>query len=239
MLLPLLVLIQAPPAGERPSALLGRALARYASARTIQGQITFEQAAGGQKVVAVTEIAIERPNLLRLRQTSDKGPTSSLLTSDGIRYSYDGPLAPTGTNRVRLMDGAMRRQEPLPLSEMIRSARPSLLDQYSPYFEIVTGELGELKRLKSRWLTVEDGGTEALGGVPCRVVRGNRGADALGGGAGTYRMWITSDARIVAYETREVYSIADVAKDVVVLTRWTGDLKLDEPIPPAVFRLVP
>lgn len=230
----------AQPEAPRPSALVGKMLARYFEAPTIVGRIGLTVAAPTGAVNVETTLQIERPGKMYIRQTKSAGDKRAfLITADGKGFTYDAPDIRIGQpSNKRLFEAYGKKTEIYDLKAAFSVAGAVLPDR-SMALDVAIGRREDLAFIRGQWATMQ-----AMGSFPVReqtafVVGGDWRPDATAPVAGTYRMAITADGDLVQYEIRQTIVVpgSNLGPQTIVQT-WDVNLSLTTKPNPDLFKLV-
>jgi hypothetical protein len=231
--------MQAPAANPSPAALVSKMIARYAEAKTVVGTITFVNSASGRSVRIDTQLQLERPSRLFLRQaTASQPPQTWLVTSDGEFFSYDRPEGLLGRAQ-RLIEPVKAGDQLLKVADIYSAAGGSLADR-SPPLDLAIGRLVDLQALRNSWATLEYKGRTTFRGATVHVVAGQHRDAVELPASGTFEMLIGDDGDLLRYTHRNIvaapreYNVAPIEVTAV----WDADLKVNGPVDPNLFRVV-
>ncbi len=245
-LLALTAVATAPTAAQAPTAasIIGRMFQRYADAKTLSGTIRFTQAANGMTLVIETDIQHEKPSKLYLRQTRKEGPDARawLVTSDGVRFTYDKPEGTRFTipgKTVRLMEAvAPEGEPPLLVSSIYGAAGGSIADK-SPILNVVLGGNEHLRFVLGQWAGLKYQGKTQVRGIVAHLIKGQWRQNPAVAPTGEFEMYISEQGEFLRYGQRETVAPPPQVKvpPISIVSVWEADLKVDGPVNQALFKV--
>ncbi len=251
--------------GMSGAEVLSKVLAKYADAKSATGEFTMSQSAGSKKIAIQTEFQMERPSKLFIHQTSSNvAPNDWLVVSDGVNFGYDAPNATqrrrlfepvSGTDPVNGKSRSLRNQG------IFMAAKRSLGDPTNPFLEFLTqsgGDQTSVQGFLTRLFKIGSASEKEVGGAQVYSISGlmGFGAPAIGPdgkqlydntsnhypifeSAGRFELQVTKDFDLVGMKTTENITATDAATNtptqIVVITTWTGKVKLNELSNPSLF----
>lgn len=244
-----LSLRQTPPTA---GALMTKMFAKYAGAKTIAGTVRWTQSALGKSVVVGSEVQIQRPDKVFLRQNRTGSEARGwLLTSDGNLFSYDRPEGIRGRDRfvenVHVHDAS--HDVDLKVGDLFIAAGKSLGDRGVPLV-VCFARSDDLRAVRDCWPTFRLAGKRKVGEVEANAVLGDLGEvfttrDAEGNPVdrlrkiGTFELYLTDQGEIIRYVEKQTMQIPQATKDVFeVVSTWDCSLTIDGPVKPELFTVV-
>jgi hypothetical protein len=239
-------------AGQKPKSavqMIEATLKRYAEAKTLAGKVAMAQTANGVTVKSETELQIEAPSQIYLRQvyqSPTSGATVRFLVSDGKRFGYDRP--PGGIVATERTEFLVERGKPRyiemvtqngyqqTVQDMFATERLSLVDK-SPLIDIAIGRTQDLRDLMGKWVGMKVFGAVKANGQDVTAVVGSYREDAAAPINGSFELYLTADFDIVKYVQKQRFAVpTQPDKMVDVTTIWDSTLKVDGPVNPALFK---
>lgn len=225
-----------PTRDETAPALVSRMLARYAAAQRLRGQIVFTQRLDNRQARTVTDLQVERPSKLFIRQVLT-GPVSgtAIVTSDGTSFSYPVPVDLATRPGERLVEPVEQMNVKLDTRRIYAIVGRSLLDRSSS-LDILIGRLEDLRFLRNQWAT--------LGDVPDQSIPGAR---AIGGQwreygeapvTAAYQMWIDGNANLRRFQMTENIALRPGDSPKTIVSQWDVDVAVDGPTDPGLFTVL-
>lgn len=224
-------------AGPTAGPLISKMLARYAAAQTLSGQIATVQTASDRSIHTTTVFQSEQPSKFYFSQTMDGDDGGKwLLTSDGVRFSYNRPHGTFGPDRY--VEDVMKPAGATTVKEMYAVAG-SVIGEKSPPLDIAFGRLDDLKRLKAIWGPMQIAGRTKFNGIDANVVRGGFRVAFNGPLVGEVEMVVTDDGDLLRYTTQQKVAASTKPSVVVnVVTDWQCNIKVNGPVDESLFALV-
>jgi len=235
---------QTPVAGLQSTAplkagdLISKMFERYTNALTISGTIHMVQEALGKTVTADSELDYERPNKIYLRQEERGNEVRNfLLTSDGKTFSYDKPKFLHGP--ARCVEYTKTRTKVLDLGEMYTAAGDSVIDA-NQLLNVAIGRRVDLVNFTERLSSFRIAGSTKVGKETIYQVVGKYAFDPKLPAAADYVMEISEDGDFKRFVVKQLCAVPghpDMAPIMVTMS-WVGNLSLDTPPNPALFKTI-
>ncbi|MDR3688474.1 MAG: hypothetical protein P4L46_03785 [Fimbriimonas sp.] len=226
------------PAKESASQILTKAFGHYASAQTAAGTIKMTQTALGVSLSIETDLQFDRPSKLFLRQSrTGARPHQWLVTSDGVRFSYDRPEGELGKDRYVefVTQGGITQK----ISDYYIAAAKSLGEQ-SAMLDVALSEPGRLRRLKSQWASLAYQGRVNIDGQLVHKITGLYREDGSAAASGRFEIYVTEDGDFVRYVVAQRFVFPSKSKDPIdVNTQWDSTIKVGAKTDPSLYQVVP
>lgn len=234
---------QAPTSKE----LIEKMLNRYYAANTLTGKVRLTVAAQGATASLDTEVQFEKPSKLYIHQQKNVAdpdpsrPTSWLVTSDGVKYTYDAPILTNGLGASR--SGTRLKEDVLDprtgtkndVKMIYAVARPTLGD-FSMPLDIALAHPANLRYRRGQWIDHAVTGTKEIRGKTAYIVSGKYRINQGEPESGRYQMAITADGDLLQYVESIVVGVG--SKNVEIISQWDVDFTINGPVNPALFKVV-
>lgn len=158
MIATLLSLVVLPQTGEipKPAKLIGDMIARYYSAQALSARIRFTVTAADQTGVVDTEVQLERPTKLSIRQQQNFGrKLRSVVTADGNSVTYDAPEMVLSDERERLAEAMGPQVAIKNIQDVFTACLPGLIDR-SPVLSLLIGRRVDLVAFRNQLLVLPE-----------------------------------------------------------------------------------
>jgi hypothetical protein len=247
MILLAAALVLAPTQLPDASQTVSKMLAKYHSAKTITGKVTFIQSAASAKVTITSDIVTQKPNLFWVQQTrtpaTQGGANSMLAVGDGKRIGYPAPPG-AGTflqhsperffeNSKEDLDGNFSAFSGMLLDRSLGVA----LGLYAPSEVYIT-----ISRLRDLKLGEVDLGGKMVYRIDCQLVVSNAvAADPLNGITARPEaripavLTISKELDLLGIAWSEKVGTKEQAVDV--MSEWKVELEVDKPVDATVFKV--
>lgn len=229
-------------ASVTPAQLVSRMLARYASATSLSGTISYTQSAGSVAIHGQTQVQYVKPDKLFIKQTME-GPQKGVyrVVSDGEKFSYSLPqdlpdLIPPGGENQLLVEPVLQKGKKLDLVDIYTIGSSGLVDKPAA-MDIAIGRVEGLRSFRSQLATVRDEGVERMDGVDVHIIAGDWRQYESAPVSGTYRLGVTDAGDLVFYSIKEVVADPQVKMTPQeIVTTWKASLKVNGPTDPKLFQ---
>ena len=210
---------------SKAGALVTKMLARYYSANTVSGSMTYEQSAvdpsQNQKftIHGSTKVQIERPNKIFVVQNSDlPGAGNGRIISNGQRFLYNVPQDTRELTRTLGNDSQLNSQL---IEDVVQfdynSQTKNILDVAQIYtvgsaglplhpaapLDIAISRHDALKAFSDQLASVSDQGNTTINGKSAHIVTGDWRQYVDAPVSGTYQLAITDDGDLLQYVLNE------------------------------------
>lgn len=192
-----------------------KSLAVYEQTKALYGQVRFVQTAAGKSVTIFSDVQLQWPNKLYIKQQSQEaGGKRSWAVADGKTMSYDPPASVQSRKRLAEAQGTKN------VGEVFAVFGSTLLDR-SPLIDILVGRPADIKFLKMQWVNGKFIESENAN----KVIEGDWRPYQASSVTGKYRMEITPEDQLVRYDVSETLSLPNVGV-VTVHSRWDAVITL-------------
>jgi len=229
---------QAPTTPEDPASLISRMIARYNSARTLQGAMVSRQTARGVVVETRTELAIDGTLKLSLRQARlGKEPKNYYAVSDGQYFAYDRPEGVGGAPRFK--EPQFSKGAPMTVRDLYMIVGFVIAEKSVP-LDLVFSRRDDLVAIRNQWgPTFQFGGNITYRGKKASVVRGTYLPYPGAAKPGNLEMVISEEGDLMRYTEQTSFAVKipdqNLTELVQVRTDWEVDIKINEPVEPKLF----
>jgi outer membrane lipoprotein-sorting protein len=219
-----------PPSG---AALVSKMFQLYAGAKSVEGKIRMTQKMSGHEVTVDTDLALEFPSKIYLRQLLNAGQARDwLVTSDGTTFTYNVPNAKrwSGGLTNRLWENVKVGNIDQTYRDIYQASSLSLGDKGIPEDIAIAGR-PQLENVRYQLATIVYKGKTKLGDVSVNVIAGDWRAYGKAPVSAKYEMYITDDGQLKRYTQDETISVgpSNLPQSLPpqeVLTVWDVDLKV-------------
>ncbi len=221
------------PAPESPAALVSRMIGRYSKANSLVGTIRFTQQLASASIGIDTELQVEKPSKLYIRQVRrSSDPRQWLVTSNGNMFSYNAPFERSRPGE-RLVEPVSQGGAKQDVRQIYSAVTASIGDRSMP-LDVLIGRVEDLKYRRFQWATMaylEGPGNKI------RVVGGSwrEYGDAVP--TGTYEMWISEAGDLVKVIQKETISPDPRSGPQTIISTWDVAVKVNAPLNQALFTL--
>lgn len=192
-----------------------KTLAVYEQSKSLHGQVRFVQTAAGKSISIVSDVQLQWPNKLYIRQQSQEtGGKRCLAVADGKTMSYDPPASVQSRKRLAEAQGTKN------VGEVFAVFGSTLIDR-SPIIDILVSRPADVKFLKMQWVNGKFVESENSN----KVIEGDWRPYQAASVTGKYRMEITPEDQLVRYDVSETLSLPNVGV-VTVHSRWDAAVTL-------------
>ncbi|MBS1705752.1 MAG: hypothetical protein JST40_07755 [Armatimonadetes bacterium] len=231
-----LMLAQEQPAGE-PKISAGQAISKmialYHEKKSMAGTIILRQTFGNVAVEVETRFQYERPSKLYIRQVKRASdPDQALVTSDGVRFTYDAPKATAAEGR-RLTETVKQGIDVLDYQRIYAAASACLIDRSAP-LDLAISRLEDLKYLRNQWASI-DNMVERESGY---IINGKWRAYGNASVSGSYQIGLSKDFELTQYQIVEPMTFPNQPTQNMV-SEWKVNIKPDAAVDASLFRVVP
>lgn len=224
----------------KPSELVAKMLARYATAPTLKGEILYTQSAAGKSLTGRTEVQYQRPSKIFVNQKVESADlVASRIVSNGSRFLYSLPAnlasGDMAADPHQVLVEPVQQEQTLTIAEIYGVGASSLTPRPVP-LDIAVGRKQDLMLFKSQIATLQDLGPATVDGQAVRLIGGDWRAYADAPVSAKYQMAITDQGDLVRYVQREL--IADPRPNMApieVVSTWIARFDLSTPPDPKVF----
>ncbi|RYG36226.1 DUF2092 domain-containing protein [bacterium] len=232
MIVAALLALQAPQEAPSAGPIISQMLARYANAVSAQGSIVTTQTALSAKVTTTTEIALEKPNRLRIDQSRTGGQKGEwLVISDGNRFAYDRPRGVFGKKRFNDVAEAT-------LPDLYTAVLDSIGEKSIP-LDIVIGRKNDLQAFVGMLGPMALTSGASLKGESVELAKGKyRKTSDAKFPAGDIEIVITPAGDLRRITTTEQYSNPQNKQEAIVVTTvFDVNIKIDVQIQGDPFKV--
>jgi hypothetical protein len=224
-------------------ALIEKMLGRYYTANSLVGKVRLTVAAENATATLDTELQYEKPAKVYIHQQKNVAdpdptrPTSWLVTSDGVKFTYDAPNLTNGQKRTRLREDVLdpRTGKPNDVKMIYAVVRPTLGD-FSMPLDIAFAHPANLNYRRGQWINHSVTGTTEIRGKMAYLVAGAYRISQGEPESGKYQMAITADGDLLQYVERIVVGVN--GKNVEIVSQWDVDLTVNGTVNAALFKLI-
>lgn len=228
--------------------LISKCFAIYTNAKTMAGRIVFTNSAKNVQVKILTELQLERPNKIFLRQTkSGTAPQSWLVTSDGNQFSYDRPEGKLGPARYLENLHLTDRHRELELSDIYAAVLESIGDKNMP-LDVAIGRKVDLRFLVNQWPSFKLQGKVKMNNIDCYAIVGSYRENAANPVSGAFELYLKENGEIVRYLIKQNMQF-DIApsnlsnnkistESIEVISMWDCELQLNVSMNTALFQVI-
>lgn len=245
----LLAQVSAPAqTAQSPSVLITKMFAKYAAAETLLGKIRLTQTAGSASVTVDTDLQLERPSKMYLRQArGGSDPKMWLVTSDGKMFSYGRPEGILyGKDRylenVHVQDKVpgldVQRDIFLTNKDIYVAVRKSIGDRNAA-MDIAVGRSDDLRVLTSQWTAFANYGKFKVNDVEANKILGGYVGEYGQAPSGSFELYITDDGDLVRYVVRQKMKFPQASQETFeIVSTWDSVLLVNAKVNPALFEVV-
>jgi hypothetical protein len=236
---------------ESASQLISRMIARYNSARSIQGTIRSKQSAKGVIVDTLTEIAIDGQQKLSLRQIRTGGKGGAYyVVANGQFFAYDRPENVAG--KARFVEPQMSKGQPMTVRDIYIVVGYVIAEKSVP-LDLLFSRMDDLRAARNQWgKSFKYGETVTVGQRKGRVVIGTYLPYPEAASSGRLEMVISEEGDLLRYSESNsfVFQVPEVRDDnnrvvtpavnetILITTVWDVDVKVNEAVDPKLFETV-
>lgn len=203
--------------GDLPKAsdLIGAMFRRYYNANTIKGHIKYTVTAAGQSGGEETDLQLERPGKLFIRQVkvvSGKNLGAWIVTADGSNVSYPEPRGRSEFSSFTYGDGT-RLQEPIGPDKALKDLKDAFcaatlsIDDRSAPMDIAVGRPDDMKRFSLQLATLKTQQSLTYAGQDSYVIGGDWKVYGDGPVVGKYQLIISKNGDLLRYVISQVLSV--------------------------------
>lgn len=219
-----------------PAQIISKMLARYAEAKTLTGTVVLTQAMGQQSGQLRSDLQIERPHKLFIRQVKSTNPKDvRIITADGNYMSYNPPQLPWDDPGKRLVESMKPNRSQLTLMDAYSAGTGGLLDRNAT-LDIVVGRRADLEYLRGTWATLEYAGTTEAESEKVHVIAGSWREYGNAAVTGRFLMWVTDSHDLRRYVVVENLLVGGQMQRVE--SRWDVDIQVNAKVDDKLFKLV-
>ncbi len=224
---------------DNPGQIVSQMLSYYNDAETLAGTIVMTQRAAGREAIIRTELQVERPAKMFIRQLqrTNYDEAQWLVTSDGKAFSYDPPQNVPGK---RLVESCNPQGRALTYREIYQASVASLGDRSTP-LDIVIGRKEDLSYRRYQWATLTLLGKTQVGSEEVTVVGGNWREYGQAPVSATYEMYVDSQHRLLRYVEKTKVGTKVTGGGVVsydVETTWDVSVVKNGPVRSELFKVI-
>lgn len=222
---------QARPEAPNAADLVSRMIARYNSAKTISGTIQMRVTVKGATADIRTELAVEAPGRLFIRQTrTQPEATTKEVVADGEFMMYDAPEGGVFRPGEKFVEPMRQLNRTLTFRDAYAAAASSLLDR-NAILDIAIGRIEDLRFLRFQWASISYAGRTRFGNEEVHAIRGQWREYGEAPVSGEYRMLISDAGDLRQYAISQTIAASPGSPATTVVPTWTADLKIDAPVP--------
>jgi hypothetical protein len=225
----------------KPSDLMAKMFAKYASAATLTGTVELTVQAGSDKTEYTTQIQYERPSSIYLRQAKNvRGSEIYLLTSNGVVFTYNAPenvLAGVRSGE-RLMESVFANNKAQTIGEIYAAGSAMLRDRSAP-LDIAIGRNQDLRFLTRQWATLTYRGKVDYEGKAVHYISGQYREYGDAPVSGVFEMLISEEHDLLRYITRMNIGTTEGGLQVAeVVSTWSSRFVVNGPVDRSLFKPV-
>jgi hypothetical protein len=198
----------------KPSALVGKMLARYSNAPSLKGEILYVQSAAGKSLNGRTVVQYERPSKLYISQTIEPSDQPERIVSNGVKFLYSLPTnLATGNmaadphqalvENVSQLDPRQDKVRNLTIGEIYGIGGGGLSPRPVP-LDIAIGRNEDLLLFRSQIASLQDLGPDTVDGKAVRLIGGDWRAYSAAPVSGKYQIALTESGDLIRYVQREL-----------------------------------
>lgn len=252
MLTPLLfaaLAVHAQTAAPVPTAsgLISKMLARYASAKSLQGTIRTTQTADSATVVTDTTVAYERPSKIWLdqRQHGQELAKSKFIVSNGKQFAYMPPDNVLKVGAANILTELVQPEgrDAQTVGDLYAVVAANLPDR-SPVLDTFIARPDDLRYVAAQFAQFRLTGKETIGDKSANAIEGDWRESGDVGVSAKFKLYLTDDGDLVRYVLTQIVGVPSAtgvrgvpAEQVTVTTTWDANVTIDSAVKPETFAL--
>lgn len=223
-----------------PAGLISKMFAKYYSAQTVSGKIHYTVSAPTGSATLDTEVQIERPGKLYIRQFKTGGDKKVwIVTADGTSVSYGAPKGTPVPDNQRLQEKVGPMWPLKDLRDAYAAASLSIEDRSVP-LDIAVGKTTDLDHFRYQLKSLKNEGTTQVDGKTAYVLGGDWSEYGDAPVSGKFQLVVSETGELYRYVVRCVVAVPD-AKNIPpqpITQTWDVNLVVNGPVNEDLFTIV-
>ncbi len=223
----------AAPALPTATDVMSRLFARYHGAKTVVGTAVSTITVGDTVITIATDLQVERPNKVYIRQTVREDGRVFLLVGDGKTFSYGKPVGTEAIDADRSSRLIETHFPYMTLGDVYRAAARSLAER-SIVLDLAVADTRDMALLRDQWATIDLTGTVEQGGETLYRIVGQWRPNAVEPVSANFGLFVTKDGDLRRYVIEQLPGAGALSAS----RQWSVDLQIDAPVKPELFTVV-
>ncbi len=223
-----------------PAALITKMFDTYYYAQTISGKIHYTISAPVGSATLDTDVQIERPGKLYIRQFKPTGDKKVwIVTADGTSVSYGAPRDTPVPDNMRLQEKVGPMYPLKDLRDAYAAASSSIEDRSVP-LDVAVGKTTDLDHIRYQFKSLKNEGKTQVDGKTAYVIGGDWKEYGDAPVSGKFQMVVSETGELYRYVVRRVLAVSE-AKNVPpqpITQTWDVNLTVNGPVNEDLFTIV-